>query len=101
MDALTWANCLPVSMREVNSLGLPLADIGLLSQQGATTTAVRIVTVHTLSFHGWRVLLQFGRFLMAGETDLFLRHGQIQRSHVAFRLRQMADRARKRHGGMH
>ena len=38
---------------------------------------------------------------MAGETDLFLRHCQIQRSHVAFGLRQMADRARKRHGGMH
>ena len=88
-------------MRDGNSLELRVADIGLLSQQEATTTAVSIVTVHTLSFHHWRVLLQFRRFLMASETDLFLRHCQIKGSHVAFGLRQMADSARNRHGGMH
>src|ERR1039458_6240668 len=82
-------------------LELRAADIDLLSQQGATTTAVRIMTVHTLSFHNWRVLLQFHRSLMAGGTDLFLRPCQIQGSHVAFGLRQMADSARKQHGGMH
>ena len=38
---------------------------------------------------------------MAGETDFFLRHDQIQRRHVALGLGQMADSARNRHGGMH
>src|SRR5450631_403344 len=82
-------------------LELRAANIDLLSQQGATTTAVRIVTVHTLSFHNWRVLLQCHKSLMAGGTDLFLRPCQSQRGHVAFGLRQMADSARKQHGGMH
>jgi len=38
---------------------------------------------------------------MAGEADCSLRHEQIQRRHVALCLSQVADSARKRHGGMH
>ncbi len=73
----------------------------VLSQQGAARTAVRIVTVHASHFYGWLVPPQLRGLLMASETDLFLRRGQIQHRHVAFGLRQMADRARNLHGGMH
>jgi hypothetical protein len=38
---------------------------------------------------------------MAGEADCSLRHEQTQPRHIAFCLNQVADRARKRHSGMH
>jgi hypothetical protein len=77
-----------------------VADIGLLAQEEATTTAVSIVTVDTLSCHDWRVLPQLHRFFMAGETDLVSWHFQVHSGHVAVGLHQMAYRARNRHGGV-
>src|ERR1017187_3416396 len=82
-----------------DSFALWSGDISLLSQQRATATAVRIVTLHALCVRA--VPLQWRRFLMAGETDFLLRHEQIQRRHVTLCLGQMADGAWKRHSGMH
>jgi hypothetical protein len=52
-----------------------LTGPGLLSQQGAARTAVRIVTVHTSHFCGRLVAPQLRGLLMAAKTDLFLWHG--------------------------
>jgi hypothetical protein len=76
-------------------------DIGWVSQQHASVTAVRIVTVDAQSFHCRRVTAQEHKFLMAGETYLLLRHFQNQCGHVALGLRQMANGACNRHGGVH
>jgi hypothetical protein len=62
---------------------------------------MRIVTVNTSHFYGRLVPPQLRGFLMAAETDLFLRRCQNQRRHVAFGLRQVANGARHLHGGMH
>ncbi len=38
---------------------------------------------------------------MTSETNLFLRHCQVQRRHIALRLRHMTDRAQSRHCGVY
>jgi hypothetical protein len=90
-----------VEMGAVREGNVALTWPGLLSQQGAARTAVRIVTVHTSHFYGRLVPPQLRGLLMAAETDLFLRRCQIQHRHVAFGRRQMANGARNLHGGMH
>jgi len=77
-----------------------VTSLALLSKQHAAIAAVGIVTIDAQSFRG-RVLLEFGRFLVAGEANLLLWHHQIQRSHVALSLCQVADGARNRHRRMH
>jgi hypothetical protein len=51
-------------MAAVREKNVALIWPGLLSQQGAANTAVRIVTVHTLSFYGLLVRLRLRGFLV-------------------------------------
>jgi len=67
------------------------ARVDLFSQQHAAITAVRIVAVHAESLGDLGVLLQFGCFLVASETDLLLWHQQVDGCHVTLGLCQMAD----------
>ena len=71
------------------------------SQQHALIAAVRIVTVHAWRLDHRNVLPQFRGFLVAGETDQLLRHGQAQRGHVPLRSRHMAYRTWSRHRRVH
>ncbi len=74
---------------------------GSFDQQHPSITAVRVVTLHALSFHRGYMLAQSCRLLMARKADFFLRHGQAHRGHVALCHCQMANRARRGHRRMH
>jgi len=68
--------------------------------QGKVAT-VRIVAGNALALCVGSMLVDVSRSPMAGETDLFFRHGQTDRSRLAVGNHLMADRAAQGHRRMH
>jgi hypothetical protein len=65
-------------------------------QQHAPRAAVAVMTIDALPSHLRRVLILFGRLLVAAEADLLLRRRQSDRRLIALLGQHVADHARDR-----